>query len=55
MRNGLSPDLIARVLGAAPKYTLAELEEKFPWCICDTFCTQPHGLYAPGWAVPGVD
>ena len=30
MRNGLSPDLIARVLGAAPKYTLAELEEKFP-------------------------
>lgn len=30
MRNGLSPELIARVLGAAPKYTLAELEEKFP-------------------------
>ena len=30
MRTGLSEDLIARVLGAAPKYTLAELEEKFP-------------------------
>ena len=30
MRKGLSPELIARVLGAAPKYTLAELEEKFP-------------------------
>ena len=30
MRNGLSADLIARVLGGAPKYTLAELEEKFP-------------------------
>ena len=30
MRKGLSADLIARVLGAAPKYTLAELEEKFP-------------------------
>lgn len=29
MRNGLSSDLIARVLGA-PKYTLSELEEKFP-------------------------
>ena len=30
MRNGLSRDLIARVLGGAPKYTIAELEEKFP-------------------------
>lgn len=30
MRQGLSSDLIARVLGAAPKYTIAELEEKFP-------------------------
>ena len=30
MRQGLSADLIARVLGGAPKYTLAELEEKFP-------------------------
>ena len=30
MRNGLSKDLIARVLGTAPKYTIAELEEKFP-------------------------
>ena len=30
MRNGLSKDLIARVLGAAPKYTLDELEVKFP-------------------------
>ena len=26
MRNGLSKDLIARVLGGAPKYTIAELE-----------------------------
>ncbi len=30
MRNGLSKDLIARVLGGAPKYTIGELEEKFP-------------------------
>ena len=30
MRNGLSKDLIVRVLGAEPKYTLAELEEKYP-------------------------
>jgi glutamyl-tRNA synthetase len=30
MRNGLKPDLIERVLGAKPKYTIAELEEKFP-------------------------
>lgn len=30
MRQGLSKDLIARVLGAAPKYTLDELEAKFP-------------------------
>ena len=30
MRQGLDKDLIRRVLGAAPKWTLAELEEKFP-------------------------
>ena len=30
MRTGLSKDLIARVLGGAPKYTLDELEAKFP-------------------------
>lgn len=30
MRNGLKPDLIERVLGAKPKYTLDELEQKFP-------------------------
>ena len=30
MRNGLKPELIERVLGAKPKYTLSELEEKFP-------------------------
>ncbi len=30
MRNGLSADLIKRVLGGAPKYTLDELEQKFP-------------------------
>ena len=30
MRNGLDKDLIKRVLGAAPKYTLDELEAKFP-------------------------
>ena len=29
MRNGLSKDLIARVLGGAPKYTLEELENQF--------------------------
>ena len=30
MRNGLSKDLIARVLGGAPKWTLDELESKYP-------------------------
>ena len=30
MRSGLSKDLITRVLGAEPKYTLDELEAKFP-------------------------
>jgi len=30
MRTGLSKDLIARVLGGAPKWTIAELEEKYP-------------------------
>ena len=30
MRNGLSSELIARVLGGSPKYTLDELEKKFP-------------------------
>ena len=30
MRNGLNKDLIARVLGGAPKYTLDELETRFP-------------------------
>ena len=30
MRTGLSKDLIARVLGGVPKYTLDELEAKFP-------------------------
>ena len=30
MRNGLSKDLIARVLGGAPKYTIDELEAKYP-------------------------
>ena len=30
MRDGLSKDLITRVLGAAPKWTLEELEAKFP-------------------------
>lgn len=30
MRTGLSKDLIARILGGAPKYTLQQLEEKFP-------------------------
>jgi len=30
MRKGLSKDLIARVLGGVPKYTIAELEAKYP-------------------------
>lgn len=30
MRQGLSPELIARVLGSVPKYTLDELEVKYP-------------------------
>ncbi|MCL2439262.1 MAG: glutamate--tRNA ligase family protein [Alphaproteobacteria bacterium] len=30
MRNGISKELIERALGAAPKYTIAELEKKFP-------------------------
>ncbi|MCL2629133.1 MAG: glutamate--tRNA ligase [Alphaproteobacteria bacterium] len=30
MRTGLNKDLIAKVLGAAPKYTIAQLEEIYP-------------------------
>lgn len=30
MRTGLSSDLIARILGGAPKYTIEQLEERFP-------------------------
>ncbi|MCL2748828.1 MAG: glutamate--tRNA ligase family protein [Alphaproteobacteria bacterium] len=30
MRTGLSKELIARVLGGEPKYTIAELEKKYP-------------------------
>lgn len=30
MRNGLSENLIVRILGDAPKYSLADLESKFP-------------------------
>lgn len=30
MRQGLSKDLIARILGGVPKYTIAELEAKYP-------------------------
>ena len=30
MRNGLNKDLIARVLGGTPKYTIEELEVKYP-------------------------
>lgn len=30
MRTGLSSDLIKRVLGGEPKYTIAQLEEKYP-------------------------
>lgn len=30
MRQGLSKELITRVLGGTPKYTIAELEEKYP-------------------------
>jgi glutamyl-tRNA synthetase len=30
MRSGLSENLIARVLGGAPKWTIAELEKRFP-------------------------
>lgn len=47
---GLSEDLIARVLGAAPKYTIAELEEKFPPRNLDTgamvtrFAPSPTGF-----------
>ena len=69
MRKGLSADLIARVLGAAPKYTLAELEEKFPprnlpdgayvtrfgWCVCNALFAQSHGIYAYWWFVHVFD
>jgi len=30
MRQGLSADLITKILGGAPKYTIEQLEEKFP-------------------------
>ena len=50
MRNGLSKDLIARVLGAAPKYTMEELEAKFPprelpeGAMVTRFAPSPTGL-----------
>lgn len=42
MRNGISKDLITRILGAAPKYTLDKLEEKYPArnLSVDTFVTR---------------
>ena len=50
MRNGLSKDLIARVLGGAPKYTIEELEAKFPprdlkeGAMVTRFAPSPTGL-----------
>ncbi len=44
MRSGLSKELIARVLGVAPKYTIAELEEKYP------ARTLPDGAYVTRFA-----
>lgn len=50
MRNGLSKDLIARVLGGAPKYSLDDLEAKFParelidGAMVTRFAPSPTGL-----------
>ena len=50
MRNGLSKDLIARVLGGAPKYTIDDLEAKFPpreledGAMVTRFAPSPTGL-----------
>ncbi len=50
MRNGLSKDLIVRVLGGAPKYTIDDLEAKFPpreledGAMVTRFAPSPTGL-----------
>ena len=54
MRSGISKSLIARVLGGAPKWTIAELEEKFPprdlpdGAIVSRFAPSPTGYYHLG-------
>ncbi|MCL2331016.1 MAG: glutamate--tRNA ligase family protein, partial [Proteobacteria bacterium] len=54
MRQGLSKPLIARVLGGAPKWTIAELEQKFPprdlpdGAMVTRFAPSPTGYYHLG-------
>ncbi|GHS99232.1 hypothetical protein FACS189421_09290 [Bacteroidia bacterium] len=60
MRNGLSKDLITRVLGGAPKYTIAELEEKFPprnlpeGAMVTRFAPSPTGFFHTGNLYPTI-
>ena len=60
MRTGLSKDLIARVLGQAPKWTVAELEEKFPprnlseGAIVTRFAPSPTGFFHTGNLYPAI-
>ncbi|MCL1902053.1 MAG: glutamate--tRNA ligase family protein [Alphaproteobacteria bacterium] len=60
MRKGISPDLIARVLGGAPKYTIAELEEKFPvrnlpdGAMVTRIAPSPTGFFHTGNLYPNI-
>jgi len=60
MRNGLSADLIARVLGAAPAYTIAELEAKYPArnlpaeAMVTRFAPSPTGFFHTGNLYPAL-
>ncbi|MCL1785927.1 MAG: glutamate--tRNA ligase family protein [Alphaproteobacteria bacterium] len=60
MRKGLSPDLIARVLGAAPKWAIEDLEEKFPprnlsdGAMVTRFAPSPTGFFHTGNLYPAI-
>ena len=60
MRSGLSKSLITRVLGGAPKWTLAELEKKFPprnlpeGAMVTRFGPSPTGFFHTGNLYPTI-
>ncbi|MCL2018044.1 MAG: glutamate--tRNA ligase family protein [Alphaproteobacteria bacterium] len=60
MRNGLSKDLISRILGGVPKYTIAQLEKKFPprnlpdGAMITRFAPSPTGYFHTGNLYPVI-